>query len=211
MVKPRPRGARQDSKSLARRAAEQPFTAGSASTAGDEGDARIFRAAVGDVKPLPSSSTLGIGTATKPRARRAPDARAAREPASELALLPDTIAPADAVGGSDPLSFRRPGVRDQVMRRLRRGLYPVEDELDLHGLHQAAARDALSDFLEFNRNAARRCVRIIHGKGYRSGARGPILKIAVNAWLRRHPDVMAFTSARAIDGGTGAVYVLLRA
>ena len=81
------------------------------------------------------------------------------------------------------------------MRRLRRGLYPVEDELDLHGLNQAAARDSLSEFLEINRSAARRCVRIVHGKGYRSGARGPILKIAVNAWLRRHPDVMAFTSA----------------
>ncbi len=54
-------------------------------------------------------------------------------------------------------------------------------------------------------------MRIIHGKGYRSGARGPLLKIAVNLWLRRHPDVMAFTSARPIDGGTGAVYVLLRA
>ena len=126
-------------------------------------------------------------------------------------MLPDIIAPEDAVGGGDPLSFRRPGVRDQEMRKLRRGLYPVEDELDLHGLNQAAARDSLSDFLEINRDAGRRCVRIVHGKGYRSGARGPILKIAVNAWLRRHSDVMAFTSARAIDGGTGAVYVLLRA
>ena len=62
-----------------------------------------------------------------------------------------------------------------------------------------------------NRDAGRRCVKIIHGKGYRSGARGPILKIAVNSWLRRHADVMAFTSTRPIDGGTGAVYVLLRA
>ena len=47
-------------------------------------------------------------------------------------------------------------------------------------------------------------MRIVHGKGYRSGARGPVLKIAVNSWLKRHADVMAFTSARAIDGGTGA-------
>jgi DNA-nicking Smr family endonuclease len=97
------------------------------------------------------------------------------------------------------------------MRRLRRGLYPIEDALDLHGLNQAAARDTLSEFLNVNRDAGRRCLKIVHGKGYRSGARGPILKIAVNAWLKRHPDVMAFTSARAIDGGTGAVYVLLRA
>jgi DNA-nicking Smr family endonuclease len=97
------------------------------------------------------------------------------------------------------------------MRQLRRGLFPVEDELDLHGLNQAAARDHLADFLSYHRSAGHRCVRIVHGKGYRSGARGPILKIAVNTWLKRHADVMAFTSARAIDGGTGAVYVLLRA
>jgi DNA-nicking Smr family endonuclease len=83
--------------------------------------------------------------------------------------------------------------------------------LDLHGLGQAAARDNLADFLVQNRDAGRRCVKIVHGKGYRSGARGPILKIAVNSWLRRHADVLAFTSARPIDGGTGAVYVLLRA
>ena len=169
----------------------------------------MFRAAVADVKRLAPTGRADerAVVAAKVRAGRV---IAARHEA-EFDLLPDTIAPEDVVGGNEPLSFRRPGVRDQVMRRLRRGLYPVEDELDLHGLNQAAARDSLSEFLESNRNAAHRCVRIVHGKGYRSGARGPILKIAVNAWLRRHPDVMAFTSARPIDGGTGAVYVLLRA
>ena len=83
--------------------------------------------------------------------------------------------------------------------------------IDLHGLTQSAARDRLAEFLQNTRSAGIRCVRIIHGKGYRSGARGPILKIAVDLWLRRHLDVMAFSSARPIDGGTGAVYVLLRA
>jgi DNA-nicking Smr family endonuclease len=119
--------------------------------------------------------------------------------------------PHDAVAGSDVLAFQRPGVRTQVVRRLRRGLVPVEYELDLHGLSQAAARDQLVTFLARSRDAGARCVRIIHGKGYRSGSRGPILKIAVDSWLRRHSDVLAFTSARALDGGTGAVYVLLRA
>jgi DNA-nicking Smr family endonuclease len=97
------------------------------------------------------------------------------------------------------------------MRRLRRGLFPIDDELDLHGLSQAAARNHLADFLARSRDGGCRCVRIIHGKGYRSGARGPVLKAAVNLWLRRHLDVLAFVSARAIDGGAGAVYVLLRA
>ena len=100
--------------------------------------------------------------------------------------------------------IRRPGVRTQTLRHLRRGLFPVEDELDLHGLNQSAARDSLAEFIEQSRGAGYRCVRIVHGKGYRSGARGPILKIAVNSWLQRHGDVMAFTSARTIDGGTGA-------
>ena len=198
MVKPRPPGRRQNPKSF------EP-------AADDAGE---FRAAVADVKPLaPTGRSSDLEPpAVKAGARpgiAAPGKR--RDPPQELPLLPDIIAPEDAVGGGDPLSFRRPGVRDQEMRKLRRGLYPVEDELDLHGLNQAAARDSLSDFLQINRDAGRRCVRIVHGKGYRSGARGPILKIAVNAWLKRHSDVMAFTSARAIDGGTGAVYVLLRA
>jgi DNA-nicking Smr family endonuclease len=203
MVKPRPPG--HDLKPPERGASDQ------ASTAHDAG---MFRAAVGDVKPFaPTGRASELGSiAPKARAPRATAAARSRpQPAQELALLPDTVAPEDVVAGSDPLSFRRAGVRDQVLRRLRRGLYPVEDQLDLHGLSQAAARDALSDFLEFNRNAGHHCVRIVHGKGYRSGARGPILKIAVNAWLKRHSEVMAFTSARAIDGGTGAVYVLLRA
>ena len=101
-------------------------------------------------------------------------------------------------------------MRLQTVRRLRRGLIPIEDELDLHGQSQAAARERLADFLEQSCGAGRRCVRIIHGKGHRSGGRGPVLKAAVDSWLRRHTDVLAFTSAKAIDGGTGAVYVLLR-
>jgi DNA-nicking Smr family endonuclease len=133
----------------------------------------------------------------------------------ESASLGDVVA-ADAAPGAaapsaaDPLSYRRPGVRDQTLRHLRRGRYPVEDELDLHGLSQAAARDHVAEFIASSSHAGLRCVRIVHGKGYRSGARGPVLKIAVNTWLRRHADVLAFTSARVIDGGTGAVYVLLR-
>ena len=128
-----------------------------------------------------------------------------------IAFAPDADSPAQDAALSAPLSFQRAGVRTQVMRRLRRGQYPVEAELDLHGLNQAAARDRLAEFLAVARDSGRRCVRVIHGKGYRSGARGPVLKTAVDLWLRRHLDVMAFSSARAIDGGTGALYVLLRA
>jgi DNA-nicking Smr family endonuclease len=172
-------------------------------------DASAFRAAVRDVKPLVQLPLAQGLAARQPRARLR---KAAAPPADNIdELMPLVAAASNDESGSSPLSFQRAGVRTQVMRRLRRGLIPTEDELDLHGLNQAAARDRLADFIVRSRDSGRRCVRIIHGKGYRSGTRGPVLKTAVNLWLRRHIDVMAFTSARAIDGGTGAVYVLLRA
>ena len=177
-------------------------------TADDE--ARTFRAAVRDVTPLAQTS-LSEGLA-KPK----PRARARRVSASATDSLDESMpligaTPEQAITGDNALAFQRGGVRTQVMRRLRRGLLPIEAELDLHGLTQSAARSLLAEFIVHSRDAGCRCVRIIHGKGYRSGARGPVLKTAVNSWLRRHLDVIAFVAARAIDGGTGALYVLLRA
>jgi DNA-nicking Smr family endonuclease len=170
-------------------------------------DSETFRAAVRDVTPL-TQTPLADGLAKpKPRARRLRNDAA--PPAAGLPAA-DAISTADVVTGGEALSFQRAGVRTQVMRRLRRGLYPIDDELDLHGLSQSAARDELADFIARSRDRGCRCVRIIHGKGYRSGARGPVLKTAVSFWLRLHLEVMAFVSARPIDGGTGAVYVLLR-
>jgi DNA-nicking Smr family endonuclease len=197
-------------------------------------DALAFRAAVRDVKPLAHEPNLKQPAKPGPRAlrRKAASMHAARDGLgghgghggidADMPLIDPVSVRPDGAGdgiagsvtpstGSDPLTFQRAGVQNQVMRRLRRGLIPIEDELDLHGLTQSVARDHLAQFLNHSRDAGRRCVRIIHGKGYRSGPRGPILKIAVDTWLRRHGDVMAFTSARPIDGGTGAVYVLLRA
>jgi DNA-nicking Smr family endonuclease len=192
-------------------------------------DASAFRAAVRDVKPLRQTPPPAGLSKRKPRAGLR---KAASPPLENLdeamplvaGGLPDegavhtgavhtgaVHAAVQAVTGDGPLSFQRAGVRLLVMRRLRRGLYPIEDELDLHGLTQTAARERLADFLARSRDGGCRCVRIIHGKGYRSGLRGPVLKTAVNLWLRRHADVMAFVSARAIDGGAGAMYVLLRA
>jgi DNA-nicking Smr family endonuclease len=174
-----------------------------------------FRAAMRGVKPL--AYTLPVQDAPKPKPfRRKKSPRSAGEDLDALMPLIATTDSGeaasldDAVAGSAALSFQRGGVRIQVMRRLKRGLIPIDDEIDLHGLTQTAARDGLADFIAISRDSGHRCVRVIHGKGYRSGARGPVLKTAVNLWLRRHTDVIAFASARAIDGGTGAVYVLLR-
>jgi len=175
----------------------------------DSEEVRAFRAAVRDVKPLPQVPAAPGLVKPRVRARRRP---VAREPTSLDVSMPLIATPGDAaLAAGDTVTFQRPGVRTQVVRRLRRGLIPTEAELDLHGLTQSHARDRLADFLASSRDAGRRCVRIVHGKGYRSGARGPVLKVAVDLWLRRHHDVMAFTSAKLIDGGTGAVYVLLRA
>ena len=188
-------------------------------------DASAFRAAVRDVKPLTQTPPPAGLSKRKPRAGLRKAASPALDNLDETmplvaAGLPEENAvhtgavqtgAVQTVTGDGPLSFQRAGVRLQVMRRLRRGLYPIEDELDLHGLTQTAARERLADFLARSRDGGCRCVRIIHGKGYRSGVRGPVLKTAVNLWLRRHSDVMAFVSARAIDGGAGAMYVLLRA
>ncbi len=103
----------------------------------------------------------------------------------------------------------RPQVQLGVLRRLRRGEYRVQREIDLHGLTVAEAKHALRQFLIDALEHEMRCVRIIHGKGLRSGHRGPVLKAAVNAVLRRTGAVLAYVSARQVDGGTGAVYVLL--
>lgn len=178
---------------------------------GSTTDKDVFRAAMQDVRPLPPGKSRAAPPAAKPRrpVRRRPVADAAAELAASLPLL-SSESGAD-VAPEESLSYRHPGVRDQVVRRLRRGLIPQEAELDLHGMTQAAARAMTVEFLDGARAAGMRCVRIIHGKGMRSAGRGALLKSAVNAWLRRHPDVMAFTSARPIDGGAGAAYVLLRA
>jgi DNA-nicking Smr family endonuclease len=173
----------------------------------DPTDAAVFRTAMRDVKPLAAEPARHTAPKRARGARIRPPQRAAAEDLHELMPL---IASAT---GQDPaaiLTFQRGGVRDQLLRRLRRGLIPSEDEIDLHGMNQTQARDQLADFIAHSRDAGLRCVRVVHGKGYRSGARGPILKTAVNLWLRRHLDVMAFTSAKVIDGGSGALYVLLR-
>ncbi|MGH8141206.1 MAG: Smr/MutS family protein, partial [Steroidobacteraceae bacterium] len=109
----------------------------------------------------------------------------------------------------DELLFRRVGVPESVLRRLRRGHYRVDSEIDLHGLTVAEAMAQLSAFLREARARDLRCIRIIHGKGLRSGTRGPVLKNSVNALLQRADPVLAFASARPAAGGTGATLVLL--
>ncbi len=116
----------------------------------------------------------------------------------------------EALQPGDVLSYHRPGLRRPVLRKLRRGQYSIAAELDLHGLGSEQACHALAEFIRQASALGSRCVRIIHGKGKRSSNQGPVLKPLVNRWLRRCDEVLAFHSARPVDGGTGAVYVLLK-
>jgi DNA-nicking Smr family endonuclease len=167
-------------------------------------DAELFRAAVRDVKPLAPGPREPVIKKVPGRARFT---RADRK----AVLLESLEGPIDdqSVSGGDELVFRRAGVQPAVVRNLRRGLYRVEAEFDLHGHNVTQAKAALTAFL--NEALARdiRCVRIVHGKGLRSGHRGPVLKNVVSDVLRRIVTVVAFVSARPVDGGTGALYVLL--
>ena len=99
---------------------------------------------------------------------------------------------------------------EDVLVKLRRGHYSVDAEVDLHGLTGAQAKAALREFVADASLRHMNCVRVIHGKGKRSGPRGPVLKHVVNVWLQHSDAVLAFASARTVDGGSGAVYVLLR-
>jgi DNA-nicking Smr family endonuclease len=175
------------------------------STGEARSEAELFREAVSDVAPLKRAHR-------HVPARPKPPPRARFTRADEAAVLEESLrlAPGElAVETGDELSYRRAGVPESLLRQLRRGAYRVDRELDLHGLNVKGAHEALSAFLASAVAFDARCVRIIHGKGRRSGPRGPVLKNMVSKVLRKTAAVVAFTSARPIDGGTGALYVLL--
>ena len=119
--------------------------------------------------------------------------------------LPDAL---EQLG--EEVSYRRESLPERTFRRLRRGRFRIGDETDLHGLTAAQARTQLRVFIVESAARGLGCVRVIHGKGLRSGPRGPVLKTRVQHWLAQWEEVLAFVSARARDGGSGAVYVLLR-
>jgi DNA-nicking Smr family endonuclease len=170
----------------------------------DEDDDSLFRAAMRDVKRLRVRER--VIDAPKP----APEARFRR--ADERAVLQESLmVPEDPalLGTGEEVGFRRPHIPESVLLKLRRGQYAVDAEIDLHGLNAAQAKNALREFIADSVARRLHCVRVIHGKGRRSGPRGPVLKTIVNHWLQRSDLILAFGSARAVDGGSGALYVLL--
>lgn len=109
------------------------------------------------------------------------------------------------------LSYIRPGLGPDVTARLRRGHWAVQREIDLHGLRVPEAREKLSAFLREAQRAGIRCVRVVHGKGLGSPGRAPVLKGKVHSWLVQKQEVLAFVQAKPLEGGAGALLVLLTA
>lgn len=165
----------------------------------------LFRDATRDVQRLRDTR------APVERPKPAPRARFAR--AERAAVLRESLEPPTdpaLLESGEEIAYRRPNVPDSLLRKLRRGHFSVDAEIDLHGLTSPQARNVLRDFIAKELTRGARCVRVIHGKGLRSGPRGPVLKNVVNVCLRRMEAVVAFGTARPLDGGSGAVYVLLR-
>lgn len=167
---------------------------------------KSFRELIGKVRPLVYDTIEPEPPRTPPRRRRVePEASPLTlEPAAPQLLGSDSH---DAAAGED---YHRPGLQNAVLRKLRRGQFPVQDELDLHGMTVREAGVRLGDFLLHARGRRLSCVRIIHGKGLSSPGKSPVLKPQVARWLRSHEGVLAFAPARIEDGGSGAMYVLLR-
>jgi DNA-nicking Smr family endonuclease len=134
--------------------------------------------------------------------------RAAREILAESLSEPSALD--DGLESGAELGFLRPGISHQTLRRLRRGHWAVQGELDLHGFTVPAAREALVLFLQRCVRERWRCVRIIHGRGLRSKNGVPVLKGKVAGWLGQRDEILAYCQARPADGGAGTVMVLLR-
>lgn len=165
----------------------------------------LFREAMRDVRPLEAPARVEH----RRRPRPVPRFRLADESDALLESLREDPLRSDLETGEE-LLYLRAGENPRLLKRLRRGEFPIAAELDLHGLTEQRAGVAIREFLAEAQRERWQCVRIIHGKGLRSGPDGPVLKPKTASVLHRRDDVLAFANARPADGGTGAVLVLLR-
>ncbi|MFA6904008.1 MAG: Smr/MutS family protein [Gallionellaceae bacterium] len=164
-------------------------------------DGDLFQKAVEGVIPIAPSDRV----APSPPARRVPAAKIARP----SPVITDNWSDHNSSDVA-PTSFVRTGLNSMTLRKLRRGHWPVQDTIDLHGSTSEEARRFLLEFLHHARDNSLRCVNVIHGKGWRAEGGEGILKIRVRHWLTQHPQVLAFCEAPANAGGGGAVWVLLK-
>ena len=168
-------------------------------------DIELFRRSIGPVRKLSHDKATHAQTKPSPRPKHRPQ--------GEISPQTDSFSDhfdAGEVSSEETLFFARSGIQRRKLHQLRRGQLRVGAELDMHGMTAAIARHELVNFISICRDQHIRCVRVIHGKGYRSDGQAPILKNRINNWLQQHQDVLAFSSTPQNEGGSGAVYVLLR-
>jgi DNA-nicking Smr family endonuclease len=167
-------------------------------------DSDLFRQAIGKVHVIKKDKVL-LTVENKPKPY----------PKSQVVNVEEHLSGAaefdiEKVGLEDSMSYTAPGLQHNVLKKLRKGQFGLDAEIDLHGLSSIEAKRQLLHFLHDCVEDGCRCVHIVHGKGYRSTDNHPVLKNNLNLWLRQHKDVQAFCSAPPKDGGTGAVFVLLQ-
>lgn len=171
-------------------------------------EADLFRRSIGDVKPLtPPNKAATIISPPEPIAHQ----RMADEQAALQESLSDEFTVETLLDSDEALSYAREGIGSDVLRKLRRGHWVIQSQLDLHGMRTDEAREALAEFLREACKRGLRCVRVVHGKGLGSVNKKPVLKNKVRNWLVQKDEVIAFCQARAADGGAGALVVLLKA
>jgi len=153
----------------------------------------------------------GVNTLTSNKAslQQQPE-RIQKRPSETEKNIADTLSDEFIPECDDFLEFMRPGIQKAYLKQIRNGKVSTEDQLDLHGYKRDDARKVLLEFLDHAQQQSFKLVRIVHGKGHHSNTDQPVLKAMVNKWLRSIPEVLAFVSAIPGDGGTGAVYVLLK-
>lgn len=125
-------------------------------------------------------------------------------PALSGQSVPSPIRPIDLRTGE------KAGIDGGTQKRLFRGDVKIDARLDLHGHNAAQAQGKLTQFLLASNRAGYRCVLVITGKGVRGEG---VLRGLVPDWLKHKPlseIVLAIAQAKPGDGGTGALYVLLR-
>lgn len=164
----------------------------------------IFKAAVGKVRSI-DTNTVILKPAKKPRPYPVQKVLEQVDPLEKAVV--DSL---ETLYQEDKVAFIVPGLQKSVLKKLRKGYFGLDANIDLHGLSSRAAFEHLLSFLHHCVEEGYRCVLIVHGKGYHSPGSQPVLKNDINLWLRRHKDVLAFCSAPTRSGGAGALYVLLR-
>jgi DNA-nicking Smr family endonuclease len=181
-----------------------------ASAAKAKAEKELFSRSVGTVRALPARHLPGQ-RAQLPLVQAAPIA--VQQQKDELSVMREAISDEFDVetllDTDEALSFRRPGMGPDVVRKLRRGGWSIQGQLDLHGLRREDAREALGQFIRDAHKTGWRCVRVVHGKGLGSPGKTPVLKSRVQGWLIQKNEVLAFVQARPAEGGAGALVVLL--